>query len=401
MPRSGAPDSCSSLSPGAEKDPVVALKAGVLHLWRYCRPFYAGDDVAMFSSSAMRALWPVLHYLARRDELWITVPQEMRDRWAAAYYATAARSACLSREVDHLLSALQKADIPVILLKGAILAENLYPNPALRPMGDLDLLLRREDLPRLHPLLESMGYIWDGYQGPTKHLGFDKRMGELVLRVEAHWHLISEGYGMKRTHALEMEALWDRAVSVTVGSKRALALSPEDTLLHLCLHQAAHALGHVPGYLDMHLFIHEVGVEWEMFVQRVVAYRLKTVTWFALSFARTLLGTEVPQAVLDGLQPSPRRRELVERFVTPAGLVGPAARPLSDQDRATVGFLLKDRWRDTLLVWVWMTFLPDRPRMLARYPWATDGPRLAWAYARHLARLAGYGMGLMRRVVRQ
>ncbi|MDH7485529.1 MAG: nucleotidyltransferase family protein [Anaerolineae bacterium] len=377
------------------------LRAAVWHLWRYCRPFYTNDMTAL-SCPALRPLWPVLHYLAQGDG---GLPmadgglEEFRQPWAAAYTAAAGRSVLLSQELSLLLSALEEAGIPVVLLKGAILAKGLYPNPALRPMGDLDILVPREEMARLGALLEAIGYAWDGHCGPDKHRGYERQLGDVTIRMEAHWHLISEGYGLQRCHDLDIGAFWGRAVRVMVEGRPALALSPEDTLLHLCLHQASHALGYILGYLDIHLFVHRVTIDRDLFVQRVVAARLKTAAWFALSFACMLLGTAVPQAVLDALRPSPYRQRLVERFVTPAWLVSSPARALSQQDHSTLSFLLKDRWRDTLRVWLWTVFLPDRPRLQYRYPWASDGLWLAWAYVLHLVRLAAYGVALVRRLL--
>jgi len=146
-----------------------ALRAAVSHLWRYCRPFYAGNELAPLSGRAMRALWPVLYYLRHDPRCALpegsgefitlaSVPKKFRERWAEAYYAAAARSALLSREMDRLLAALHEADIPAILLKGAILAENLYPNPALRPMSDLDILVPHDRVLDAREVLERLGY---------------------------------------------------------------------------------------------------------------------------------------------------------------------------------------------------------------------------------------------------
>ena len=74
--------------------------------------------------------------LALKTEL----PAAVREHLKASYYATAARNTLLFRELSRILAALAEAEIPVILLKGVDLAQTLYPDPALRLMGDLDLL---------------------------------------------------------------------------------------------------------------------------------------------------------------------------------------------------------------------------------------------------------------------
>jgi hypothetical protein len=47
---------------------------------------------------------------------------------------------------------------PPTLLKGISIAEQCYPEPHLRPMGDIDVLVDREDIPTVESALTEMGY---------------------------------------------------------------------------------------------------------------------------------------------------------------------------------------------------------------------------------------------------
>jgi hypothetical protein len=61
-------------------------------------------------------------------------------------------------ELEVVLAALTEAGLLTILLKGAALAYTLYPDPALRPMSDLDLLIHPQDLKQAVQVIQSMGY---------------------------------------------------------------------------------------------------------------------------------------------------------------------------------------------------------------------------------------------------
>src|SRR5262245_25810774 len=67
-------------------------------------------------------------------------------RLKTLYCGNAMRNALLYKELECILSALRDAGAPVVVLKGAALAENVYRNRALRPMSDVDLLIQRNDL---------------------------------------------------------------------------------------------------------------------------------------------------------------------------------------------------------------------------------------------------------------
>jgi hypothetical protein len=50
------------------------------------------------------------------------------------------------------------AGIDVIVLKGAFLAELVYRNIGLRAIGDIDLLVKKEDLGKVKRVLIQLGY---------------------------------------------------------------------------------------------------------------------------------------------------------------------------------------------------------------------------------------------------
>src|ERR1700739_667047 len=71
---------------------------------------------------------------------------------------TAVQNLLLHRELSTILRALQESRIPVLALKGIVLAHSVYPDLSLRPMSDLDLLVppgRREEAVRI---LQTLDY---------------------------------------------------------------------------------------------------------------------------------------------------------------------------------------------------------------------------------------------------
>src|SRR4051812_26165067 len=72
------------------------------------------------------------------------------------YLHNALRNVTIWEELSAVLWTFQDAGVPVILLKGAHLAELVYGSPALRPMVDLDLLVRETDLVRAERCLGEL-----------------------------------------------------------------------------------------------------------------------------------------------------------------------------------------------------------------------------------------------------
>ena len=72
------------------------------------------------------------------------------------FFNTAAINNLLLSQLDEILEKLNQSGIQVTVLKGAQLARWLYPDPAFRPMSDLDLLVRPEDLAGSAPGLQIL-----------------------------------------------------------------------------------------------------------------------------------------------------------------------------------------------------------------------------------------------------
>jgi hypothetical protein len=86
--------------------------------------------------------------------------------------AVKARARALAmRELRHrgplndVLERFAAAGLDPILLKGAALAYDLFPNPAWRERGDADILVRPEQRAEAHAILAAMGYIRDTGEG--------------------------------------------------------------------------------------------------------------------------------------------------------------------------------------------------------------------------------------------
>ena len=75
----------------------------------------------------------------------------------AAFGAEITHSVNLRADYEELRRLLSANGIPFIPVKGAVLA-SFYPNPELRTMGDVDLLVRQEDRERIRDCLLPFGF---------------------------------------------------------------------------------------------------------------------------------------------------------------------------------------------------------------------------------------------------
>ncbi|HEY54646.1 MAG TPA: nucleotidyltransferase family protein, partial [Caldilineae bacterium] len=92
------------------------------------------------------------------------LPVDVRSHLSVAYIQARAQWLQRQYETVALLDILaQTPSIPSVLLKGIALAVSLYPDPALRPMNDVDFLVPVDSLSKLSERMKSCGYIEEGH----------------------------------------------------------------------------------------------------------------------------------------------------------------------------------------------------------------------------------------------
>ena len=141
--------------------------------------------------------------------------------------------------VAPLIDMLHDVHVDVIVLKGLSLALSYYEAPALRPMVDVDVLVRPRDLDTTVRTLEAAGWT-PRAPLPQNHI---RRRREVDLRgpagekLDLHWHLhpafIGPGDG-----TTDDEQFFARAVPLSVGTATSSMLDPTDLLLHVIVHGA-------------------------------------------------------------------------------------------------------------------------------------------------------------------
>ncbi|HEX5580896.1 MAG TPA: nucleotidyltransferase family protein, partial [Gemmatimonadaceae bacterium] len=99
-------------------------------------------------------LW---HHLQERGEC-ANPPDAIRRRLSELHVVDALRADARRLQLAEALSALRARRLPSVVLKGAYLAEHVYPSPALRPMGDVDLLVPAHSFDAAVEVLTCIGY---------------------------------------------------------------------------------------------------------------------------------------------------------------------------------------------------------------------------------------------------
>ena len=213
-------------------------------------------------------------------------------------------------ELRAFLQECNQNQIPVILLKGIYLAGQVYDNPGLREMNDIDLLFKSSDLDLAYRILTGMGYqsinpvqIENIENVISQHQHLAPLVREDVAAFELHWNITRPG----KIYSINPGELWARVEPVKIAGEEACSLCPEDLLLHLCIHtsyQHNFSFGLRP-FIDIAEVISKEKdrFNWTLFTKRVQKFQCGRGVFLALKISQSFIGASVPENVFTGLQP--------------------------------------------------------------------------------------------------
>ncbi|MGC8958941.1 MAG: nucleotidyltransferase domain-containing protein [Chloroflexia bacterium] len=267
-------------------------------------PVSAAEAMALVDQARAEGVAPLLYARVHGRAV---LPSAAEERLRLAYLANAARNFFLLRELERALLALSIQDIPVLLLKGAALGPAVYGNPALRPMGDLDLLVRPADAPCALETLASIGYR--PVRPPLRPATLTTDESQVFLRhgevnLELHWGLLDFP---QYAHHLPMEKIWAGACPISIGTARAWMLNAEDQILYLCAHLMLHHGEGRPRLLWLHdiaeVIVHAgEQLDWAAILERAGAYDLLLPLQRVLPHLAEEWQAPIPPAVLERLR---------------------------------------------------------------------------------------------------
>lgn len=149
------------------------------------------------------------------------------------------RHALFLRQLRDILAAFDAARIACVALKGPLLAERIHAVPFLKTSHDLDLVVRRSDIPEAARLMEALGFRLRGNLPWRVHQRYQHDVqfsgdGEVPL-VEVHYALKAGA------NLIPAEEFVNRAVRWRAADGSDFpVLSRADEAFYLVIHAAGH-----------------------------------------------------------------------------------------------------------------------------------------------------------------
>jgi hypothetical protein len=299
---------------------------------------FTKNDWSIFIKLAeVEGVAPLIHWTFIHEDISdIEIPPTVITHLRTAYYNTIAQNQVMFKELERILGALNQSGIPVIVLKGAALAATVYPDTGLRPMGDLDLLLSRNDITTALNVIDKLGYSyiqhratsildWDFEHHVSVNNGSDPK-----ISIELHWNLIS---GDADWRSPDIQWFWANSTSFQCQTiynttspaelshehkKRPyyLTFNALPDILYLCNHQfLQHDESKLIWIYDLNLIIakHLKQINWDELVTKALEWNWSHAVGLGLQRTRDYFNTPVPRNIFTELQEDSRDNKEQQR----------------------------------------------------------------------------------------
>lgn len=287
------------------------------------------------------------------------VPGSVLERLAASYGTTWARNTLLTERWAEVMELLAQKSVESVTHKGMALIHTVYPDIALRPMADIDMLVRPADVEAVTRVLQSAGYRMPGDAAEEAFRGYRHFVRDSTV-IDLHWELANYTR-FESVVRVDHEGIWRRARRLDVGHARGLTLSPEDLLLHLVLHLSfGSEFGRLIWFVDIDATLRRFAgaLEWERALEEAERWRIQAVLAYVLRVVRASFETPLPP----GLAARLGRRRVRSALV--AACIGSGCPPslsgkLADSRVYLAETLLMDRLGGVLRI-LGFSFFPPR-----------------------------------------
>jgi hypothetical protein len=348
---------------------VTCSPTALTALARAAQRFQAWDELP--ARAEHHGLAPLLYSYLRRAEVDVPHPavRQLQALTIRHRHASRVRTAVLG----EIVPALRNAGIDVLVLKGGALAHILYPRPDLRPMRDLDLLVKQVDVARVQATLATMsGYAPERHpdgEHAAHHVTAAVVREGVRVSVETHYTL----------HGLQLDDIQRRIdFQLHPDGPTAQTLGYEETMWYLC----RHAVGHTNVFESIRLiWVADVVGFAEQFADRIDWDRVRDRFPLALNVLSLFHWI------------TPLSQQLLQRAAVPTGPPPEDLRiDFAGWPSAAVATLLERGWSQMVRA----TFLPSAWWLRMHHGLSATQPLFWYRWVRHPLHILGWVGHLLR-----
>jgi hypothetical protein len=234
------------------------------------------------------------------------LPESIHQDLRAAYSQTWKQNQDIFNELEILAREFERADIPVVLLKGACFALTIYPDVGTRPMGDLDLLVPAAKLNAAVEIAKTLGYedcapeASPGLRELLNHEICLQKKGARSVTLEIHKSLVAD---KTFKYAVPVDWFWSQTEALNNPRFASLLmLTPAAQILYASAHamlQHGGSTAPLRWFVDLDRMIRFYGarIDWDLLLSQAKVFEWGSALDAALAQTQEYFGTPISDHV--------------------------------------------------------------------------------------------------------
>ena len=228
----------------------------------------------IFNIAHKHSLSGVIYNMFKKQDKISNISKSLMAQEQVNYWTQIQNSINKDYEMKKVLEIFSLKEIPHVLMKGYII-KNLYPDPDLRTMGDIDLLVKEEDRNKVHEILLSLGYEH------LKTVRAVRNYGKIGINLEVHTSIFYDDISKKIDYEGYFNKAWDNVI--LKEGNLTYEFNIEYHLIFLIAHLAKHLYNEGCGvrmFLDIALYIkhYKDELDWDYFWKEINKIELEKFT---------------------------------------------------------------------------------------------------------------------------
>jgi hypothetical protein len=232
----------------------------------------------------------------------------------------------------------------------------LYGDPARRQFGDLDLLVKPEDVIRAKAALRELGYKLQLKLSPRQERAYLSSGYEYAFALsdqrnllELQWWIVPRFYAIE----FDLEAMFRRAIEVEIEGFRVRSLRREDMMLVLCIHAAKHGWAHLGMLRDISALT-RFELDWDWISGEASRTGIFRILVISLALTQRFLNLALPESLSGKLADVEDLANAVELKLCAGG----------EPDTQSLQYFrqfarCRERWQDRARLWARLALTPS------------------------------------------
>ena len=161
-------------------------------------------------------------------------------KYDKAFYNFVAKNVQVNYNHTEIADLLSANNIKYVFIKG-VASASYYKEPTLRMMGDVDILINRYDIEKVHALLQTLGYNTnEDIFKENGHMGYKREISGILSICEVHFVINGIPDSLADVFERYIGNILDNTKEITVANGRCLVPNDFHHGVVLLLHTANH-----------------------------------------------------------------------------------------------------------------------------------------------------------------